>query len=204
MWRLQKGQEASWGGVGQASGDACAGQVPLNKVAIFGHSYVSHLDLRHPQVEAGLYIKKFGRRGAKVSNIRDDAIWGQLLHYVPQVTFLIIGGNDVNAGTDIAQLAKDIEELAREIEQRTGGYCFIFGLEKRTQPRGISAEDYNRARNGINRRLKRQLSFARTRYISMGVNEDDLGDGVHLTLEAGARVMQIIVEKARDHFKQSK
>lgn len=72
-----------------------------------------------------------------MNNIREDRAWEQLLVHRPQLTLLVIGGNDIMADTDMARLALDMEELTREIE-KTGGYCYIAGLEKGTEPPGIN------------------------------------------------------------------
>lgn len=200
MWRTGQTNERKWGAVGQLRGDVAEGQAPLREIVIFGHSYVNHLQVRDPIIGQGLFLRCLGRGGAKVATIRSDGIWERLLRDRPALTFLVLGGNDITPESDLVQLAQDIEDLAKEIEDKTGGHCKIVGVEKRTNPRGMSSARFNAARNGVNRRLKRQLKFARTRYMSMEMNEQELWDGVHLKREANDRLLSLLVTKACEHF----
>ena len=55
-------------------------------------------------------------------------------------------------------------------------------------------------RNGVNRRLKRQLAFTKTRYMSMEMSVEELEDGVHLDEAASNRLFDLIKEKAQEYF----
>lgn len=58
--------------------------------------------------------------------------------------FLIIGGNNFSGNTQPRILAGEVENLARRIEESTGSHCVIICLEKLSDPRGITVEQYDK------------------------------------------------------------
>ena len=172
----------------------------LKKIGLFGHSYTSRFAVDKPLLFPGHYLKVFDVPGGKVSSIRNTNKWQALLSYSPDLTILMIGGNDINANTSPKELALEIEQLAQEIETETQGHCIIFGIESRVRPRGISADTFNKIKNGVNRWLKRLLPFTRSRYHSMCMKKEDLVDGVHLTYAAQGNLYKRMVRIATEFF----
>ena len=195
--------QRGWGDVGQSFEPPEANQLQHN-VAIFGHSYVARLPLAKPKVVGapGLIVRAFSVPGGKVSTIRNHREYHELEHFKPELTLMILGGNDITAQSDLQELAEEIERLALEIEEKTGGGCKIIGIESRTNPRGMSPDQFNRAKNGVNRRLRRSLPYSKSRFIPMSMSKEELtlADGVHLG-EAGSRkLLAFLMEQAYDYI----
>ena len=107
----------------------------------------------------------------------------------------------MNINTVPRDLAHSIKDIALEIEAQTGGEAVILGLEHRTRPRGLSAEDYCKIKNGVNRWLRRVLPETKKRFEPIGVRRDELDfDGVHLNTTATGELFERIVRIARDRF----
>lgn len=196
----------SWGG-GVGEDDYSPGLATaiypgvVKKVSILGHSFVKEIYVDKPIYHPFCIVRTFSQPGAKVNNIRESVAWQHHVEYKPDLTFLLIGGNDICHDTDIRTLAHGIEDLAREIEARSGK-VIIIGLEKRTHPRNLSIERYTSIRNGVNRWLKRVLPWARDRHLAIQTSEEDLGpDGVHLKPAASERLFLRIMERAGEVFR---
>ena len=170
-------------------------------VALFGHSYVRHLhtDLRP--------ITHQGRRfmfhwhfvsGGTVDKLYMSGEYQDLSLLKPAVTYLIVGGNDIRPDTVPKDLAIKIENLAKNIERDTGGKVRIIGLESRTNPRNMAADQYNKIKNSVNMWLKSRLAWSRIRYSSMHMGKYDLSnDGVHLNAEASVNLRQRLEDDIR-------
>lgn len=103
----------------------------------------------------------------------------------PAMTFLIVGVNDIRPDTVPKHLATDIEQLARYIERYTGGNVQVIGIEFRTNPQGMTTDQYNKIKNAVNMWLKHRLPWTGTRCSSMHMAKYELSDdGVHLNAEA--------------------
>ena len=174
---------------------------PIRKVAIFGHSYVRDLPLEEPLQRPAYYVRQFCLPGGKVATIKEKPVWEKLLSYKPDLTFVILGGNDISRTCDVHHLALALQDLVKEIEDRTGGYCYVVSIESRTHPRGMTPEDYNKCKNGLNARLRRNFKYtAHKRYLAMGMSKSDLWDGVHLGTTACSNLLERILDKADAYF----
>lgn len=191
-----------WGGVGLDFEPTKAGNVrPLRSVAVFGHSYVSRLNESRPAVVNDRLIKLFWHRGATVQSLGCSHVFDQLVHYQPELTILIIGGNDITAQTQPKELAISIENLAKAVEEKAGGHCLIVGIEKRSNPRGLTADQFIKIRNGVNRNLRQKLAFARDRYYPMEMSAEQLSyDGVHLNQVGTEQLFQLVVRLTQEHY----
>lgn len=172
---------------------------PIKKAAILGHSYVSRFFIDRPVYHPWFRLLKFSAPGAKVGDIRERPVWQEFLLYKPELTFLVLGGNDLCEETQPLSLAREIVDLSREIEESTGGRCVIVGIESRTSPRGLTPARYNKIKNSVNRGIRR-LPFGSTRYVPMEMSKDELWDGVHLNPTASQDLFHRLVHHARRHF----
>ena len=103
--------------------------------------------------------------------------------------------NDIHHGIVPKELAYAMRDLSESVEQVTGGACMVVGIEKRPNPRGTSAKEYNTIRNGVNRFLKRDIPFTKIRYMSIDTGDSDFrSDGVHLTQEASRKLLSKIFD----------
>ena len=193
----------NWGGVGEGFKPSVAGNThPLGKVAVFGHSYVARLNESCPKVVDGRLLKLFWLGGATTFIIQFSHAFDRLVQYQPELTILLIGGNDIKPETQPRQLAAAIEQLAQRIEERTGGHCLILGIEKRSNPRGMSAEQFHKVRNAVNRNLRQKLVFARDRYHPMEMSTEQLTyDGVHLNQVGTEHLFEVILQMVQDYYK---
>ena len=197
MWRHTT-NPASYNGVGYDFQPHVAfNQHPLRNVALVGHSFVERLDTDR-QIHGGdIVFTRCGHRGATIHSIRDTPAWTRLHSFTPDLTLLILGGNDIGHGVSPRKIAEDLVSLAKEIEATTGAPCHIIGIEKRHNPRGPSYLEYNKIRNSINDRLKRKDRWARLRYHSMCVRNEDISfDGVHLHSRGQGKLVELLVSVA--------
>lgn len=166
----------------------------VRRVAILGHSYVSNLEFRSPLTTVCFEIRKFGSPGAKITDITERKAWQDMLIYRPELTLLVLGGNDINQDTTPSELGRKIKDLALEVEWLTGGVCLILNIEPRLQPRDISVRCYTSMRHAVNRCLGR-LPDSKYRLRGMAIRNEDLArDGVHLNPAGNERLLRRIIE----------
>ena len=173
------------------------------QVVILGHSYVHDLQPDRPEYEPGFAITSCAASGATATNLRYSPAWRRMREVDPDLTFLVIGGNDIGPDTVVRDVANNIKGLAQEIEEITGGFCVIIGIEYRLDnPRsGVTREVYGKIRNSINRYLSRNIRWTQNRFLALHTFEEDFRpDGVHLKPEASKKLMDRIVEEARKYF----
>lgn len=183
---------------------AATSDLDLTRVAVFGHSYVRELEfeLRPVQRDDQCFsVRKFYVSGGTVDRLGESEELKRLVLFRPHVTYLIVGGNDVRLNVSPRELATSIQTLAQGIERDTGGKVRIVGLESRTNPRGMTAEEYNKIKNSVNRIMKRSLGWTRTRYTSMNMSKDELRDGVHLNFSACRELTQRLVDDVLETLK---
>ena len=106
--------------------------------------------------------------------------WGRYLAYKPNLTILVIGGNDIKPASKPVEIARAIIQLGKRIELETGGKVKILTIERRPVPVGVSAISYNRQRTSINRYLKHRDEFTWGKLIFSEAQDGDSQDGVHL------------------------
>ena len=119
------------------------------KIAVLGHSFVLglplpgriNIDSEDRQIAL---VRKFFRPGATVANIQEGVNWGRYLAYKPDLTILVIGGNDIKPASKPVEIARAIIQLGKRIELETGGKVKILTIERRPVPVGVSAISYNR------------------------------------------------------------
>ena len=190
---------AGWGGVGGFVPDEAAAIQPLNKVAVLGHSYVKRLPEPSPTLARRLQFRFFPKGGAKAATIVNEPVFSELCDFQPDLTFLIIGGNDITENTVIPNLAEKIIGVAKDVEDKAGGHCLIMGIESRFALSDFT--QYNKIKNGINRYLRWKTDFSKTRYRPMEMSKEDLAaDGVHLTPLGSQKLYDLIVRTAEKHL----
>ena len=170
---------------------------------ILAHSYVYALEPDRPEYEPGFAITSCAASGAKTTNLRYSPAWRRMREIDPDLTFLVIGGNDIDPDTVVKEVANNIKGLAQEIEEITGGFCVIIGVEYRLEnPRsGVTREVYGKIRNSINRYLSRNIRWTQNRFLALHTFEEDFQpDGVHLRPEASKKLLDRIIEEARKYF----
>ena len=174
---------------------------PIKKVAIFGYSYVKYFFIDRPIYHPDFVLKKFAVPGGRVDTIRSTDKWQALLNYKPDLTILLLGGNDIRVDTVPRDLAHSLEELVLEIEAQSGGSTLLLSIEHRTNPRGLSAVKYRQIKNSVNRWIRSCIPITKARYRPIGTRQTELDfDGVHLDPTACERLFQRIVGLARDWF----
>ena len=114
------------------------------------------------------------------------------MSYKPDLTFLLIGGNDITAHSLPANIACLIILLAKRVLELTGGEVKIITVERRPVPHRVSQICYNRQRTSINRFLKHHDSFTIRRLVFSEVTDNDSHDGVHLRDRASRDLVNIL------------
>ena len=173
------------------------------KVAILGHSFVRNLPL-----PAGIpygvgnenvaLSRRFFLPGATIESIQQGRVWQRFLEYRPNLTFLLIGGNDITSQSQPANIARAIITLAKRVRDLTCGEVKIITIENRPAPHRISAVRYNRQRTSINRYLKHRDPFTVGRLVFAEATDRDSQDGVHLRDSA----MEDLAHNLRWHIEQ--
>ena len=190
--------EASWGQVGTDFLPP-EGEVIEKKIAVLGHSYVRDLPMPSRHV-LGHYTenrialcRKFFVPGATVDSIQTGNVWQRFTDFKPDLTFMIIGGNDITYASQPAVIARKIIQLAKRVKEETGGEVRIVTIEKRSSPRGLTVIRYNRQRTSINRYLKTRDPFTLNRLIFSEATLSDFFDGVHLRNRAIQELANLLV-----------
>ncbi len=194
------------GGVGEEFVPRASGNVhPIKKVALLGHSYVSRLFVNKPIYHPDFILRKFPQPGGKVKTITEKPIWEEFLRYEPDLTVLVLGGNDIDSKTVLRQLAKEIESLVLEIEQKTGHTCLVIGIESRTRPRPpLTPVSYNKIKNAVNRWLRHILPGTKDNFTAMGMKKNEMcWDGVHLAIEGCISLFERLVVTIRNHLERA-
>lgn len=173
----------------------------IKKVCVLGHSYVKRIVVDEYVYEPFFSVTPLAAPGATVASIRQTEAWGRFVGLKPDLTFLVLGGNDLRPDTDAGVLARSIEELGREIESLSGGSVVIIGIEKRQDPQYLTADAFKTLRNRVNRYLKAYIPWTRARYHSMCTHDEDFDfDGVHLHEEAQESMFRMMLSLAKKHF----
>ena len=66
--------------------------------------------------------------GATIPRLRKSKLWDELLEFKPDLTFLIIGENDIRQGTSARALGIAIKSLCKEVEVNMGGFLVIVSI----------------------------------------------------------------------------
>ena len=197
--------QRNWEGIG---GELKEEERIVNKkIAVLGHSYVRDLPLPAGSTIPGnvndiVLRKRFYKPGATVDNLQEGRVWEKFLEYKPDLTILIIGGNDITADSSPPNIARRIIDLAKRIKELTEGEVRIVSIERRPTPRGLSARRYNRQRNSINRFLKHRDNFTAGRLIFSEATDGDSQDGVHLKESASHNLVKLIEDQIDKFLEQ--
>ena len=155
------------------------------KVAVPGHSYVtrllSHHDgLPYPVVGAHAYIdlEGFYKPGATIQSFQSNVALSNLVEFSPNMTFMLLGGNDIHAACSPRQIVTEMECLTQKIMESTGGIVRWAQIEDRTKVRGMEPDQYVKIKKGIYRICGRSLLMGE-RMFRLPYNVSELDDGVH-------------------------
>ena len=189
-------REASWGAVGANYEPPAEDVVVCGKVAVLGHSQVRDLALPAYVLNGDKHVvfRKYSVPGATVASLKTSEAWARFRQYKPDLTFLVIGGNDITAQCSAPHVAREIIDLAKEVKTLTSGEVRIFTIERRPGPRGMGHVKYNRIRNSVNRYLKHRDPFTKERLLFSEARDSDSQDGVHLRLGAADHLVWRIVD----------
>ena len=186
-------RESNWGAIG---GELGHGE---NRVVhkILGHSFVRDLPLSaggplNGDINKVVLRRKFFVPGATVASIQSGRVWERFLNYKPDLTFLLIGGNDITTHSLQTNIARSIILLAKRVVELTGGEVKIITVERRPVPRRVSPISYNRQRTSINRFLKHRDPFTVRRLVFSEATDHDSHDGVHLRDRASHDLVNIV------------
>ena len=89
-----------------------------------------------------------------------------------------------------------------EYRELVGGKIHIFPFEIRTNPRGLSADEYNKIRHAVNRHLKKGPTTSQP-FMSIPFKKDELqADGVHINGKGCVWIIRFIARIACNDLKQ--
>ena len=131
----------------------------MTKLAIFGDSYVTHLERFIGDRSEVSNCRFFGVSGmSKRRKIQDK--FDELKHYRPDVVFMNLGGNDITESTDIQNLVKRLKNIVRELyENGTTKVFFATVIERGSFPEwtGLTRRRFNKIRHALNKKLRTEL-----------------------------------------------
>lgn len=93
------------------------------------HSYVSRLDFVSPLDLLWSEIWKFRSLSGKVSGIQQSSACERCIEFSPDLSLLVLGGNDINFSAGPRLHAHEIKSLAFLLEEVTGSHCHILSNE---------------------------------------------------------------------------
>ena len=120
----------------------------MTKLAIFGNSYVTHLEdytAGRMNVERSRF---FGVSGMSTTR-KFKFMFKELKKYRPDVVFMNLGGNDITWSTDIDKLVKRITNIVEELYLHGVRRIFVASIIERGDfPRftGLDNERFNKIR----------------------------------------------------------
>lgn len=174
------------------------------KVAIVGHSHVTHMENCFHSGRSALLepleYKTFGRPGAVTTNLLTPALITELTTYGPSITILFIGSNDLDVPGDDPNLVNSIHTnilgLVEGLRTVNNSEVFVMLIEIRKTPSRTSAENYQKRKKCLNKKLKRDT---RVRVIPTLLTECDLArDGIHFHHKSyRALAQRICVESSK-------
>ena len=162
-------------------------------VSIVGHSLVPHTI----EPVDGARIEIFRLPGAKVSTFNSNPQLANVLSWHHDLTILFLGGNDINDYCIPSEIARNIENLVEIIHHNCASHISLVLIEHRNPPPGnrfnVTAKNYNRIANNINKRLKRKLkNKTYVNFLSIGAKPFRQGvtDGIHFDAESRIQLKQ--------------
>ena len=155
-------KEGNWGAVGKRYQPE-EGRV-IERVVVLGHSFVRDLPLPagNPLGDNSnkiIFCRKFFVPGAAVASIQHGNVWERFVNFRPNLTFLLIGGNDITPQSLPADIAHAFIVLGKKVKEVTGCEVKIITIERRPVPCRVSALQYNKQRTSVNQFLKHRDPF---------------------------------------------
>lgn len=196
------------------------------KVMIVGHSYVTRMvklmklkqEVSHQEMitaDRGATIRFFGVSGATVRDFcfeKYDStrskerqicrFWEQMEEFKPNITVILLGGNDLLQNTEACAVKEDFWLLYERITTVTPGSVIWVSIECRTHvteaqadmgegnplhPKYVTQEKYDQKRRSINLFMARRMSsWARSYFLHLnhdevfGSAEGYMSDGIHM------------------------
>ena len=156
------------------------------RIAVVGHSLVP----RDLGLIPGAQVKIFRSPGARVTDFEARHELNSVLNWPHDLTILFLGGNDIHDGCVPSAITNNISSLIEQIHHYCDSQVAYILIEHRNPPQGnrfnVSAEQYNRVCNSINKRLKKKhKNKPYICFLSIGAKPYQSGvtDGVHFNEE---------------------
>ena len=158
----------------------------LLHVAVCGHSYVPRIvspdhgiPSRVRGANAYLNVEIFYKGGATIQSFGSDQAYTRLREYSPDMTFVLLGGNDIRPDVPPRAIVEQMEAMTLRIRNDTGGMVRWSQIEDRTVVRGnMTPHQYHQINKGI-RRVCGKSPIMRDRVFRLPYNTSELEDGVH-------------------------
>ena len=120
------------------------------KVALVGDSLIKRI----PNNMLLPNMKKFGKGGAKAEFFLQSEEMIQALNYQPQVTFILIGGNDIRHGCSPKTIFDNIMAIRSKFVG-IGSIVKVIEIPYTSKPRGMNSDEFRSIQNSINKKLRR-------------------------------------------------
>lgn len=182
----------------------------MERNAILRHSFVTRLeqDLRMDgqlqfntdlDLPSNYMVKFFGLRGATTHRILYSGQFQDCEKFHPTRVFLQIGTNDIGSALSNIDVIQGIRRVVDSLLSFSDVKRVIVGsLFQRTNPRGLTAEDYNSRVDQINIFLQRfyaeskSVHFWGIRGLMRPTWDISTSDGIHLNLSATRKYAALI------------
>lgn len=155
------------------------------RVSLVGHSQIPK-SLHVPGAE----IRIFRAPGGRAASFFSDVRMSDVLQWNHDLCILWLGSNDIADGIVLSELSSTIQEIVVAIEEQCEATVCVCLVEPRLYGdfAPISAEDYKKVQNAVNKRLKRKLENQHIHFNTTAFVEELSSDGVHWTDEGRERV----------------
>ena len=172
------------------------------KVAVIGHSFVRYLPLPtmphkpDSRLSQTVYFRKFHRSGATALNLL-DRIEEDISLFQPDLSFVIIGGNDLDRSGPInfREVVDNIKTVLDRERLHTRGEVYCCTIEKRPSPRYVNPIRFNIYKNRVNQIMKKDRSI---RLFFSQARDNTTLDGVHLNDVGNEDLVREISNKTAD------
>ena len=169
-------------------------------VGVLGHSWLkpyipggSNYEISHKHIK----LNYFCAPGATFASVVTTKAYSDLLVSSPDLIILVLGGNDLAYGADIAHIYQDLVHLIHLISNCCSPQLGVYVLETEKRlgdPRFINSDSYKSLRNSLVRKIKKKKSIKLLPLVKFGLDISDLGpDGVHLN-QFGRLLFQTILK----------
>ena len=131
----------------------------MTKFAIFGDSYVTHLETFTGGRSEVSNCRFFGVSGMSTRRKFQNK-FDEMKHYRPDVVFMNLGGNDITESTDIQNLVKRLKNIVKELYENGITKVFVATvIERGSFPEwtGLTRPIFNKIRHALNKKLRTEL-----------------------------------------------